>query len=162
MRLSHLSPLILLFALGCAGRTDPDADEVNLLLSEPSESSNVNLTRFDSANDWQRTRPGVGLNVSAIQTPGPTGLSTRLVRAVVGTATPGTDYSLQTGSVNYVELSETSTTGTRVWRSESGLLRLVRDETKVSEYHLTDVIMAPFSGNAVGRFKVGGKLAIRF
>jgi hypothetical protein len=162
MRALYLSPLVMLFALGCAGRTDPTADEIHLVLSEPSEASNVNLTRFDTANDWQRARPGAGLTVTATQNPGPTGLSSRFVRSVVGTATPGVEYSLQAGSVNHVELSETTSTGTRVWRSESGSLLLVRDETAVSEFQLTNVIMAPHSGNATGRFKIAGKVAIRF
>ncbi|MEZ0324439.1 MAG: hypothetical protein ACAH95_00910 [Fimbriimonas sp.] len=162
MRLSRLSPLLLLLALGCAGRTDTTADEISLQLSEPTGASNVNLTRFDTANDWQRTRPGLGLTVTATQTPGPTGLSSRFARAVVGTASVGTEYSLNFGDANYVELSETSTTGTRVWRSESGAMTLLKDDTKISEFLVTNVTMAPYSGNATGRFKIAGKMIIRF
>ncbi len=162
MRLSHLSPFFVLLALGCAGRTDPTADEISLLLSEPSGASNVNLTRFDSANDWQRTRASTGLMVSATQTPGPVGLSTRLVRSAVATATVGTEYSLNFGDTNYVEISESSTTGTRIWRSEAGSLLLLKDDARISEFRLTNVRMAPFSGPATGKFKIEGKMIIRF
>jgi hypothetical protein len=163
MRLSRFGLLsLIVVTVGCAGHTDPAADEVRIVLSEPTGLTNVNLSRFDTANDWTRSRPGAGLNVAATQTPGPTGLSSRSVRAVVAQAVEGQEYSLQFGDVNYVELSETSNTGTRTWRSTSGGLTLVKDNANESHFVLNNVSMLPMTGTAQGGFKMNGPIVIRF
>jgi hypothetical protein len=160
------SPLLGLLAVasiaGCAGRTDPTADEIRLVISEPTSGSNVNLTRFDTATDITRSRSGTTLTITATQNPGPIGLSSRVCRVFINEATPGTDYSLQPAGNTYVELTETSTTGTRAWRSQSGMLSLQIDETNLSQALLTNVVMAPYSGNAFGQFKMQGPIIIRF
>lgn len=162
MRSSHLRLLPLILIAGCAGRTDPTKDEIRLLISEPSQGTNVNLTRFDTANEITRTRSGFSLTVTATQNPGPVGLSSRVCRVFVAEAVPGTDYSLQPAGLTYVELTETSTTGTRSWRSEQGMLSLQVDDTNLSQLQLTNVIMAPYTGVASGRFKLQGPIIIRF
>ena len=155
-------PLLCIALTGCAARTEPDADSIDLQLSDPTGNPNANLARFDTANDWQRSRSGTGLTTSAAVSPGPTGVTTRTVRVVLAVATAGSQYSLQPDNVNYVEYSEATSTGTRVWRSESGSVTLVADDAKISSYTLSNVRMATSSGGATGRFTINGPIIIRF
>ena len=159
MRLLALS-LTALLLVGCAGRRPDEASFVDLTLSDPV-NANVNLSQWIAATEYRRNTT-LPLLVTVTETPGPTGISSRVLRLHVQDPVQSSEYGLVAGGTTYVELVETSGTTSRTWRSDGGKLTLVQNDAKGSEFHLTNVELNAFAGSATGRFRVNGPVAIRF
>jgi hypothetical protein len=149
-------------ASGCAGIDPGSVSQVDLNFSNPSSDTNVDLSQMISATDLSRSVVGSGVMLTATQTPGPVGISSKIVRTVVTDATPGTEYALIEGGTTYVEVQEVTTLGTRVWRSYGGKLRIDQNENLVTRETLSDVHMKPFSTVALGTFDLNGSIVVRF
>jgi hypothetical protein len=157
---SILSILVILSIVGCAGRRPDEASSVDLTVSNPI-SSNVNLNPITVGSNFQRVTTSP-LLISVTESPGPTGLTSRIVRLNVTDPATGSEYALVNGGTTYVELTENAGTTVNVWRSQGGKLALGQNDSKASILKLTDVEMTPFSGGAVGNFRMNGTVAVRF
>ncbi|HSH94522.1 MAG TPA: hypothetical protein VK968_10285 [Roseimicrobium sp.] len=165
MRKLLLLPLALstILAAGCAGIDPATVSSVDLQFSNPSSDCNVNLAQMITATEFKRTIDTLGTVLTITQTPGPTGVTSKVVKTVVTDATPGTEYALVSGGTTYVEVSEVTSLGTRVWRSTGGKLRVEANDAAKTNETLSNIRMEPYiSTVAIGTFDLNGSIIVRF
>lgn len=147
---------------GCAG-IDPNAvSSVSLNFHNPSSDFNGALSQMITAASISRTIVGSGVGVTVTETPGPTGVTSRIVRTVIANATVGTEYALLAGGDTYVEVEEDTSLGARIWRSTGGKLTLTTNDATGTTETLTEVHMEPYAGTPVGTDDITGTIAVRF
>jgi hypothetical protein len=104
----------------------------------------------------------VPLNVQVTESPGPAAVSSRLLTINIVTPVQNSEYALTSGGLTYIELDQTTSTGTQTWRSIAGKLVLGQNDAKASIFTMQDVDFQPFTGGSVGTFRINGNVQVRF
>lgn len=150
-----------LFVVGCAGIDPGTVSSVDISFSNPSSDFNGDLTQLITATNITRTFSGTTQTLQASITPGPSGISTKTVKIVIDGVSVGTEYALLDGGTTYVQVDETTSLGTRSWRSKAGSLKVVASDANLSDFQIVTARMEPFTSFATGTEDVDGDLIFR-